>query len=145
MNDTYKDRQSIYKKIEKQRDFRVVAYVTGDRPGMQAQIANDAVDLIAEHLDAVFPTKRISLVLYTMGGNTMAAWNLVGLLRMFCDQLEILVPARARSAGDTDVSWCRHRRHDKTGNSRPNRSFFVRPPEPANTRRRARRTGTSER
>ena len=99
MSDPYKDRQSIYKQIEKQRGSRVIAYVTGDRAGMQAQISNDAVDLFAEHLDAVFPTRKISLVLHTMGGNTMAAWNLVGMLRMFCDELEIIVPARARSAG----------------------------------------------
>ena len=99
MNNPYQDRQSIYKKIEKQRGSRVIAYVTGDRPGMQTQISNDAVDLFTEHLDAIFPTKRISLILHTLGGNTMAAWNLVGMLRMFCDELEIVVPARARSAG----------------------------------------------
>jgi hypothetical protein len=29
----------------------------------------------------------------------MAAWNLVNMIRMFCDELEIIVPARARSAG----------------------------------------------
>ena len=29
----------------------------------------------------------------------MAAWNMVNMLRMFCDELEIIVPARARSAG----------------------------------------------
>jgi hypothetical protein len=66
---------------------------------MQTQIANDCVDLTSDHLDAIFPTKKISLILYTIGGNTMAAWNLVNMLRMFCDELEIIVPARARSAG----------------------------------------------
>jgi Serine dehydrogenase proteinase len=95
----YEARQGIYKKIERQRRSRVIAYVTGDRQGMQTQIANDSVDLFEDHLDAIFPTKKISLILYTMGGNTMAAWNLVGMLRMFCDELEIIVPARARSAG----------------------------------------------
>lgn len=29
----------------------------------------------------------------------MAAWNLVNMLRMFCDELEIIVPNKARSAG----------------------------------------------
>jgi hypothetical protein len=96
---TYDRRQEIYKKIEKDRKSRVIAYVTGDRPGMQAQINNDAVDLMGDQLDAVFPAKKISLILHTLGGNTMAAWNLVNLIRMFCDELEIIVPARARSAG----------------------------------------------
>ena len=96
---TYDRRQEIYQKIEADRKSRVIAYVTGDRQGMQAQISNDAVDLMGDQLDAVFPAKRISLVLHTLGGNTMAAWNLVNLIRMFCDELEIIVPARARSAG----------------------------------------------
>ena len=69
----YQDRQAVYKKIEKNRGSRVIAYVTGDRAGMQTQISNEAVDLFGEHLDAVFPTKKISLILHTMGGNTLAA------------------------------------------------------------------------
>src|SRR5262245_50165628 len=66
---------------------------------MQSQISNDSVDLIGDHLDEIFPAEKISLILYTIVGNTMAAWNLVNMLRMFCDELEIIVPARARSAG----------------------------------------------
>jgi hypothetical protein len=95
----YTRRQAIYKKIEKMRKSRVVAFVTGDRPGMQTQISNDAVDLFGDHLDELFPTKKISLILYTLGGNTMAAWNLVNMLRMFCDELEMIIPNKARSAG----------------------------------------------
>lgn len=96
---SYTERQKAYKELEKLRKSRVVAYVTGDRPGMQSQINNDVIDLIGDHLDALFPAKKISLILHTLGGNTMAAWNLVNMLRMFCDELEIIVPARARSAG----------------------------------------------
>jgi Serine dehydrogenase proteinase len=95
----YEDRQSVYIKIEQIRSSRVIAFVTGDRQGMQTQIASDAVDLLSDHLDSIFPTKKISLILHTLGGNTMAAWNMVNMLKMFCDELEIIVPARARSAG----------------------------------------------
>ncbi|MGC1562336.1 MAG: hypothetical protein WA820_21140, partial [Bradyrhizobium sp.] len=59
--DTYSKRDAIYKTIEKERKSRVVALVTGDRPNMQAQIGNDLVDLLSEHLDAIFPAKKISL------------------------------------------------------------------------------------
>lgn len=99
MADPYKERQALYQTIEKQRASRVLCLALGDRQGMQTQIANDSVDLISDHLDAVFPAKKLSLILYTIGGNTMAAWNLVNMTRMFCDELEIIVPARARSAG----------------------------------------------
>jgi hypothetical protein len=97
--DEYRKRLAIYRKIEKLRDSRVIAFVTGDRPNMQTQIANDAVDRFGDHLDAIFPTKRLSLILYTLGGSTLAAWNLVNMLRMFCDELEIIIPNKARSAG----------------------------------------------
>jgi hypothetical protein len=99
MPDLYDDRKKLYAAIEKARGSRVVVYVTGDRQGMQTQIASDAVDLLSEHLDKIFPAKKISLILHTLGGNTMAAWNMVNMLKMFCDEFEIIVPSRARSAG----------------------------------------------
>jgi hypothetical protein len=55
---TFKGRAAVYKAIEKDRKSRVIALVTGDRPGMQAQIAGDAVDLLTEHLDAIFPLRK---------------------------------------------------------------------------------------
>ena len=50
-------------------------------------------------LDMIGPVNRISLVLHTSGGQTLAAWRLINLIRMFCDELEILVPSKALSAG----------------------------------------------
>jgi hypothetical protein len=56
-------------------------------------------DHFVEHLDAIGVTSRISLILYTQGGDGMAAWSLFNLLRMFCDELEVIVPMKAHSAG----------------------------------------------
>ncbi|MBI4185282.1 MAG: serine protease [Proteobacteria bacterium] len=95
----YNTRQRLYRKIESSRKSRVLAYVTGDRRAMETQVAADVTDMFAQHLDEVFPTKRISLILYTRGGNTLGAWNLVNMIRMFCDELEVIVPAKAHSAG----------------------------------------------
>jgi hypothetical protein len=95
----YRKRRRLYREIERERASRVIAYVTGDRQGMQTQIGSDAIDQVSDHLDALFPTKKISVLLYTPGGTTMAAQNLVNMLRMFCDDLEIIVPNKARSAG----------------------------------------------
>jgi len=57
------------------------------------------VDLFVDHLDAIGPVSKISLILYTNGGDTSAAWNLVNLIRMFCDEFEVIVPSKCRSAG----------------------------------------------
>lgn len=95
----YQDRQLLYKQIETQRNTKVFAFVTGDRPGLETQIAQDCIDLFISLLDEVGPTKKISLILHTNGGQTMAAWRLVNLLRTFCDDFEVIVPTKALSAG----------------------------------------------
>lgn len=95
----YEDRKALFEKIEQDRGSRVLLYVTGDRPGMETQVSPEIVDIFVDHLDTIWPAQRISFVLHTKGGNTAAAWQLVNLLRTFCDELEILVPAKALSAG----------------------------------------------
>jgi hypothetical protein len=92
-------RQPIYKKIEVERKTRVFALVTGERVGLQTQIAGDAVGPFVSLLDAVGPTPKISLILDTLGGQTAAAWRLINLVRSFCDELEVIVPTKAMSAG----------------------------------------------
>jgi hypothetical protein len=97
--DGYKGRKPLYKRMEAARHSRVIAFVTGDRPGLETQIAQDAVPLFVELLDHIGPTKKISLVLHTNGGQTSAAWRLVNLIRTFCDELEVIVPLKALSSG----------------------------------------------
>jgi len=95
----YGTRKPIYEQIEHARDSKVIAYVTGDRPGAETQVSPEVIDLFVDHLDAIWPTKRISLILYTNGGDTAAAWRLINLIRTFCDELEVIVPSKALSAG----------------------------------------------
>lgn len=89
----------IYQEIERNRNSKVIAYVTGDRANMETQIAADVVDIFGKHLEAIGQTKKITLILYTLGGDTMATWNIVNLIREYCDELEIIVPRKARSSG----------------------------------------------
>lgn len=96
---TWQDRRVLLTKIEKARKSRALLYVTGDRPNQETIIHSDVLDHFVEHLDAIGVTNRISLILYTRGGDGMAAWSLFNLIRMFCDDLEIIVPMKAHSAG----------------------------------------------
>lgn len=89
----------IYEKIEKIRNSKVIAYVTGDRANMENQIAPDSIDIFGKHLEAIGQTEKITLILYTLGGDTMATWNIVNLIREYCAKLEIIVPRKARSSG----------------------------------------------
>ena len=92
-------RLELYSEIERKRNSKLLVFVTGDRPGWETQIANDATDYFIDHLDTIGVVPKISLLLYTNGGNTLAGWNIVNLIRQFCDEFEILVPAKARSTG----------------------------------------------
>lgn len=94
-----KDRIELYREIEKQRGSKLIVYVTGTRVGLETQIGNDALPKFTEHLDKIGHVGKISLFLYTNGGNTLAAWSLVNLLRSFCDELEIIIPANCFSSG----------------------------------------------
>ena len=96
---TYQERRELYRQIEEERDSKVIAYVTGDRPGLQTMIASDALDLFVGHLDEMGASEKITLVLYTRGGDTLAAWSIANLLRSFCTHLEVIVPLNCHSAG----------------------------------------------
>lgn len=95
----YTDRFKLYKQIESDRGSAVLTYVTSDRQGMETQISPDVIDPFVELLDLIGPVKRISLILHTSGAQTLAAWRIVNLIRMFCDELEVLIPSKALSAG----------------------------------------------
>jgi hypothetical protein len=95
----YAERRPLYRAIERAARARVIAYVTGDRPGMQAQVSPEAVELVVDHLEAIGRVPRLALVLMTDGGSSAAAWRLANLLRQWADEVEVWVPARALSAG----------------------------------------------
>lgn len=95
----FDDRKALYKRLQKQRSSRVLTYATGDRVGLETQIASDSIDLFVDLLDRIGPTEKITLILHTNGGQTSAAWRLINLLRTFCDDLEVMIPLKAMSAG----------------------------------------------
>ncbi|MCD8119861.1 MAG: ATP-dependent Clp protease proteolytic subunit [Lachnospiraceae bacterium] len=95
----YRERIHLYQELEQEFDSKVLAYVTSDRPNMSAQIASDVIDYFIDHLDTLGPCHKISLYLYTRGGDTSAARNIVNLLRMYCDELQVIVPHKAHSSG----------------------------------------------
>ena len=66
---------------------------------MEAQIAPDVLEYFSEQLDKIGKTNKISLMLYTRDGDTMAAYSLVNLVRQFCTEFEVIIPSKARSSG----------------------------------------------
>ena len=95
----YTDRKQLYQQMEELRKSKVLVYVTGDRRQLETKIGSDVIDFFTHHLDLISSHDRISLYLYTRGGDTLAAWSLVNLIRQFADYLEVIVPSKAHSAG----------------------------------------------
>ena len=95
----YKDRIELYKKLEEKLNSKLLVYITSDRRGFEASIAQDVIDIFINQLDSIGITEKISLYLYTRGGDTAAAWNIVNLLRQYCDHLQVVIPHKAHSAG----------------------------------------------
>lgn len=95
----YKERISLYKELEDKLDTKIISYVTSDRQGFETQIAQDVIDMFIDHLDKIGDVKKLSLFLYTRGGDTAASWNIANLLRQYCDDFQVIIPHKAHSGG----------------------------------------------
>lgn len=95
----YSNRKNLYQDLENSRGSKVVCYITGDRPGLETKIHSEVYDYFVNHLDLIGVVPKISLFLYTRGGDTLAAWSIVNLINLFCNELEVIVPSKAHSAG----------------------------------------------
>lgn len=94
------ERQNLIKKISSERgDSFVISYITGDRQPFRTNVAaDDTIPIFQRHLIGSSP-KKISLFLYTRGGDMIAPLRMVKFLRSYCEYLEVLVPHYAHSAG----------------------------------------------
>lgn len=95
----FSDRLELYRELERKRESKLLVFVTGDRQGMETQMHPEVLDMIVEHLDSFGNNKKITLFIHTRGGETSAGWSIANLIRSFCDDFEVIVPARAHSSG----------------------------------------------
>lgn len=95
----FQERQALYQRLETARQSKVILYVTGDRAQLETQIGKDAVALLVHHLDLIEHASKITLYLYTNGGDVIASWSVANLIRQFCDCFEVIVSSKALSGG----------------------------------------------
>ena len=115
-------RKSILLQIEELQKSDVIFYATSNRPGMEASIDFGVFDHFVHHLDKIWKKRRgkITLILHTTGGNPSAAWRIINLLRSFCDELEVIVPVCAQSAGTLMCLGCDKIFYDQASRAWPN-------------------------
>ena len=91
--------QELIKKIEEKRGSKVITYLTSDRQGpVNARIAMDIIPIISGQLRKIGRTDKIDLFLYSAGGDTMAPWRMVSMIREYCERFSVLIPYKAHSA-----------------------------------------------
>ena len=95
----FDNRKVLYAQLEEKLNSKLLIYVTSDRSGFEASITQDVIDIFINQLDKIGIVDKISLCLYTRGGDTAAAWNIINLLRQYCETLQVVIPHKAHSAG----------------------------------------------
>ena len=93
------DIKNKIQELETKRNSRLIVYITTDNPPFNTNIAGDVIPLFSKHLDKIGQTKKISLFLYTVGGDMLAPIRIVKLIRNHCSKFEVIVPYKAHSAG----------------------------------------------
>ncbi len=93
------DKKQLIQQIEKTRNSKVITYLTSDRQGpVNARVAMDIIPIISNQLRQIGKVENIDLFLYSTGGDTMAPWRLVSMIREYCDKFSVLIPYKAHSA-----------------------------------------------
>lgn len=91
-------RHGLIASIEAKRGSRVITYFLSDRQAARAQIADDVVRPMYDHLRAIGDNDKIDLYLYSVGGLTEVPWRIVSMIREFAKEFNVLIPYKAHSA-----------------------------------------------
>lgn len=91
-------RKQLIERLETLRESKVIVYVTGDRSPTPAQIGDDAIRPLFDHLRALGRVEKLDLFIYSRGGNIDVPWRIANALRTTAESWNILIPFRANSA-----------------------------------------------
>jgi len=96
----FQQRIPLIKQLEEARHSRAICLLTSLRPGIQAQMADDQVRVVFDHLQqiGVKPIPKLDIFLCSNGGSGTVPWRLVALFREFATSFNVVIPYRAYSA-----------------------------------------------
>jgi hypothetical protein len=92
------ERRGRYKAIEDYRRRPLIVYATSTRPGVPSQMAGDSVREFIDQIDALPDADKVDVLVHSTGGDALAAWKLMSILRERFDNVAVLVPFMAFSA-----------------------------------------------
>ena len=91
-------RQARYKAIEDYRKRPLIAFATSTRGNVRAQMAGDSVREFIDQVDAIKDGDAVDVLIHSTGGDALAAWKLMAVLRERFGRVDVLVPSMAFSA-----------------------------------------------
>ncbi len=92
------DRIRLYEAIEDLRQRPLIVYATSTRGHVAAQMAGDAVREFIDQMDAIGDVPGVDILVHSSGGDALAAWKLMSVLRERYSSVAVLVPFMAFSA-----------------------------------------------
>lgn len=91
-------RVGLYKAIEDYRKIPLIVYATSTRGGVPALIASDAVRQLIDQVEKLPDGTSVDVLIHSSGGDSLAAWKLMSILRERYEKVNVLVPFMAFSA-----------------------------------------------
>lgn len=93
------ERLKRYEEIEKIRGRPLIVYATSTRENVEAQLASDVVREFIDQVDTIpSGTDSLDVLIHSAGGDPLAAWKLMSVLRERFKRVDVLVPYMAFSA-----------------------------------------------
>ena len=92
-------RRELIGRLEQKRGSKVLCILTSDRNNAQGILAKDFIPIAYNHLREFGSFSRLDVFLFTLGGDTLAAFGLCRALREFASNVSVLVPEKCHSAG----------------------------------------------
>ena len=94
-----RERARLYAAIEELRKRPLIVYATSTRHNVNAQMAADTVREFIDQMDRIQPSvTEVDVLLHSSGGDALAAWKLISVLRERFKRVHVLVPFMAFSA-----------------------------------------------
>lgn len=89
----------LYKAVEEVRKRPLIVYVTSQRPGVTANMAQDVIPEFIDQLQKLPPeTNKLDILIESHGGDALVAWRVISLIREKIEKVAVLIPYSAFSA-----------------------------------------------
>jgi len=92
------ERLKRYTDIEDHRGRPLIVYATTTRQGVSGQMAGDTVREFVDQIDVITEGDSVDVLIHSTGGDALAAWKFMSVLRERFDRVSVLVPYMAFSA-----------------------------------------------